>query len=158
MALDLSSSPFNAWIGTTSFFAKLLAPGATYPDWMPPDMSPRQLATGPISNALSNLPSLDLPSARTVVLLLAVYILLVGPVNYIVLRWRKKLHWGWVTIPLITLVFTGLSFGVGYAKRKYRSDHQQNFNHSRRSKRQRESKQLYWPVFSIQPGIQHRNF
>ena len=117
IALDLSVSPFDAWIGTTAFWETLLTPGAAYPNWMPPDMSVRQLAAGPISNALSNIPSLDLPSAKSLVVLLVVYILLVGPINYLVLRWRKRLHWAWITIPLITLVFTGLSFGIGYAKR-----------------------------------------
>lgn len=80
-------------------------------------MSERQLSTNPIGNALSNIPSLDLPSAKGIVFLLGIYILLVGPVNYLVLRWRNKLHWGWITIPVITLVFSAMSFGLGYAKR-----------------------------------------
>ncbi len=117
VALDLATAPFNAWTGTTAFWETLLTPGAAYPNWMPPDMSPRQMAANPIGNALSNIPSLDLPSARGVVILLGIYILLVGPVNYLFLRWRKKLHWGWVTIPVITIVFSAMSFGIGYAKR-----------------------------------------
>ena len=117
VALDLASSPFDAWTGTTAFWETLITPGAAYPNWMPPDMSPRQMASNPIGNALSNIPSLDLPSANTIVVLLGIYILLVGPINYLILRWRKKLHWGWVTIPVITLVFSAMSFGLGYAKR-----------------------------------------
>jgi hypothetical protein len=117
IALDLSTTPFDAWTGTTAFLEALIVPGAAYPDWMPPDMSLRQMATNSISNALSNLPSLDLPSARNVAVLLIIYIILVGPVNYLLLRWQKKLQWAWISIPLITLLFTGLSFGIGYAKR-----------------------------------------
>jgi hypothetical protein len=117
VALDLSASPFDAWTGTPSFWETILTPGAVYPNWMPPDMSMRQIASGPISNALSNLPSLDLPSAKSLAILLIVYIVVVGPINYVILRWRKKLHWAWVTIPLITILFAGLSFGIGYAKR-----------------------------------------
>ncbi len=117
VALDLSVTPFDAWTGTTAFWETLITPGAAYPNWMPPDISLRQMSTGSISGALSNLPSLELPSVRSLGVLLAVYILLVGPVNYLVLRWRRKLHLAWLTIPVITLVFTGLSFGIGYAKR-----------------------------------------
>jgi len=117
IALDLSNTPFDAWTGTTAFWETIIGPGSAYPDWMPPDMSPRQMAGNSIGNALSNLPSLDLPSAKNVAFLLVFYIILVGPVNYFVLRWRKKLHWAWISIPLITLIFTGLSFGIGYAKR-----------------------------------------
>jgi hypothetical protein len=117
VALDLSVTPFDAWTGTTAFWETLITPGAAYPSWMPPDISLRQMSTGSISGALSNLPSLELPSVRSLGFLLALYILLVGPVNFLVLRWRKKLQLAWVTIPVITLVFTGLSFGIGYAKR-----------------------------------------
>jgi hypothetical protein len=67
--------------------------------------------------ALSNLPSLDLPSVRGLSILLSIYILIVGPINYLVLRWLKRLHWAWVTIPLLTLLFSGGTFALGYALR-----------------------------------------
>jgi hypothetical protein len=117
VALDLNASPFDAWTGTTAFWETLITPGADYPSGMPPDMSPRQMMLNSINNALNNLPSLDLPSARWLAILLAVYIVLVGPVNYFLLRWRKALNLAWITIPAITLVFSGMSFGLGYAKR-----------------------------------------
>jgi hypothetical protein len=117
IAVDLSAAPFDAWSGTTAFWESLITPGAAYPEWMPPDMSSRQLVSNAVNNALYNLPSLDLPSARWLIVMLAVYILLVGPVNYFILRQRKKLHLAWITIPAITLLFSGMSFGLGYAKR-----------------------------------------
>jgi hypothetical protein len=112
--LDLSSSPFDAWSGATPFWEKLLAPGAAFPEGMPPDISMRQMRSGSIPYALSNMPVLDLPSVRGLGLLLGVYILLVGPVNYLVLHWRKRLHWAWFSIPLITAVFSAGAFGMGY--------------------------------------------
>jgi hypothetical protein len=117
VALDLATSPFDAWTGTTSFWERLLARGASYPEWLPPDVSPRQMKSGQMTYALTNLPSLDLPSVRGLGLLLIVYILLVGPANYLFLRWRKGLAWAWVSIPLITLAFSAGAFGLGYALR-----------------------------------------
>lgn len=117
VAFDLAVSPFDAWTGTTAFWERLLSPGAAYPEWLPPDVSSRQMRSGQMIYALSNLPSLDLPSIRGLGALLAVYVFLIGPVNYFVLRWRKRLHWAWVTIPLITVVFSAGAFGVGYALR-----------------------------------------
>lgn len=70
-----------------------------------------------MSSALSQLPSLDLPSVRGLGILLAIYIALVGPVNYLLLRWFRRLHWAWITIPLLTLIFSAGSFGIGYAMR-----------------------------------------
>lgn len=117
IALDLALSPFDAWPGTASFWSALLSPNGAYPDWLPPDMSARQTSANQMIYALSNLPALDLPSIRSLSVLLAIYIILVGPVNYLVLRWRKRLHWAWITIPLITIIFSGGAFSLGYAMR-----------------------------------------
>lgn len=114
VALDLTSTPFNAWNGTVHFWEKLIASGAAYPDWQPPDYSARQQILGQIPYALSNLPILDLPSVQGLSFLLVFYIILIGPVNYFLLRWRKRLHWAWITIPLITFMFSCFAFGLGY--------------------------------------------
>jgi hypothetical protein len=117
VALDLATSPFDAWSGTTSFWERLLGPGAAYPPWLAQDMSARQMQAGSMTYALSNLPALDLPSVQGLALLLAVYVLVIGPLNYLVLRWRRRLHLAWVTIPVLTLLFAGGAFGLGYAMR-----------------------------------------
>jgi hypothetical protein len=117
VALDLAVSPFDAWAGTTAFWERLISPGAAYPEWQPPDLSSRQMNSGQMAQALSNLPSLDVPSIRGLGMLLVLYVVLVGPVNFFVLRWRKRLHWAWITIPLITVAFSAGAFGLGYALR-----------------------------------------
>jgi hypothetical protein len=116
-AVDLSGSPFDAWAGTRAFWENLLGPTAAYSEFLPPDMSSRQLSSNNMTYALSNLPALDLPSIRSLSLLLAIYVGLVGPVNYLILRWRRRLHWAWVTIPMITLIFSAGAFTIGYAMR-----------------------------------------
>ena len=117
VALDLATSPFDAWAGTVPFWERLLAAGAAYPTWLPSDMSPRQVQASQLTYALGNLPGLDLPSMQGLALLLGAYVLIVGPVNYLVLRWRRRLHWAWVTIPLLTVLFSAGTFGLGYALR-----------------------------------------
>jgi hypothetical protein len=117
VALDLAISPFDAWTGTTAFWEQLISPGAAYPDWLPPDMSARQMKAGQMTYALSRLPTLELPSIRGLGLLLILYVVLVGPANYLVLRWWKRLHWAWASVPLITVVFSAGAFGLGYTLR-----------------------------------------
>lgn len=117
VALDLAGAPFSAWTGTTDLWGKLLSGGAEYASWLPPDVSVRQMRADRLGYSLSNLPSLDLPSIRSLSLLLLLYILLVGPANYLLLRRIKKLHWAWVTIPLMTLLFSAGAFGLGYSLR-----------------------------------------
>lgn len=117
IAFDLAGAPFNGWPGTTVFWQKLLGPLGRYPENVPFDMSPRQLRANNINYALSNIPSLDLPSIQSITILLVVYVLIVGPFNYLLLRRQKRLHWAWITIPVITLLFTAASFGIGYGMR-----------------------------------------
>jgi hypothetical protein len=117
VALDLAGTPFDAWAGAGRFWERLLLSDASFPRGTPADVSPREMRSWQMTNALSNLPSLDLPSIRGLSILLAIYITIVGPVNYVVLRWRKGLQWAWVTVPALTLLFSGSAFALGYALR-----------------------------------------
>lgn len=117
VALDVSGIPFNGWPGTKQFWETLIGPGARYPDNMPFDISVRQFRGNNLYYSLSNIPALDLPSIQGLTILLMVYILVVGPLNYFFLRSQRRLHLAWVTIPVITLIFTGGAFGIGYAMR-----------------------------------------
>lgn len=116
-ALDLSGSPFDAWESAIAFWSRLIGPGANYPEWQSPDYPQRLMRADQMGYALSNLPALDLPSVQGLSVLLAIYILLVGPVNYLVLRWRKRLDWAWITIPALTVLFSVGALGVGYSLR-----------------------------------------
>lgn len=114
VALDLAGSPFDAWAGAVRFWEKLLTPGSAYPLNLPPDVSPRLMHASSLYYALQNLPALELPSIRWLGGLLIVYILLVGPVNYLILRRLRKLEWGWVTIPALTVMFSVGAFALGF--------------------------------------------
>ncbi len=117
LALDPALSPFDAWAGALPFWRKLLEPDAAFPTNLPYDISPRVLESEQMGYALSNLPALDLPSVRGLGLLLGLYVLLVGPVNYVVLRRLRRLDWAWVTIPALTLAFSLGGYGLGYRLR-----------------------------------------
>jgi hypothetical protein len=117
VALDLAASPFDAWAGTAAFWEKLLTPGSAYPSNASPDVSPRASRVSSMAYPLQNLPALALPSLRWLAGLLALYILLVGPLNYVVLRRLRRLGWGWVTIPTVTLLFSAGAFAFAYEVR-----------------------------------------
>ncbi|MFQ3663398.1 MAG: hypothetical protein SNJ69_13505 [Chloroflexaceae bacterium] len=72
---------------------------------------------GSLAASLTSLSALEFPPLGLLGGLLLVYIVLVGPVTYLVLRRFDRQAWGWVVVPAITLVFAGLTFGVGYAQR-----------------------------------------
>jgi hypothetical protein len=68
-------------------------------------------------SAVSQLPVLALPPIGGVLLILGAYILLVGPVNYLVLRRLDRREWAWITIPLLIAGFTVGAYGIGAAMR-----------------------------------------
>lgn len=68
-------------------------------------------------SAVSQLPSLALPPITGLVALLGAYILLIGPVNYLVLRRLDRREWAWLTMPVLILAFTAGAFGFGAALR-----------------------------------------
>ena len=117
IGLNLSSAPFNSWPDTISFWNRLTASLGQFPDGQPPDISMRQMSGMNMVGNLSNIPALDLPSIRGLSILLVVYILLVGPVNYLVLRRLRRLQLAWLTIPALTLLFSAGAFGMGYLLR-----------------------------------------
>jgi hypothetical protein len=68
-------------------------------------------------SAVSQLPSLALPPVTGLIVLLGAYILLIGPLNYLVLRRLNRREWAWLTMPLLIVVFTVGAYGFGAALR-----------------------------------------
>ncbi len=67
--------------------------------------------------AVSQLPSLVLPPIGGLIVLLAAYILLIGPVNYLILHRLERREWAWLTMPVLVVVFTVFAYGFGTALR-----------------------------------------
>ena len=68
--------------------------------------SPEQL----IQQELSRIPPLKPPSVLLVTLLIALYVAVVGPGDYFLLRRLGKLHWTWITYPAAIVAFSGLIY------------------------------------------------
>ena len=66
-----------------------------------------------IVSAASQLPSLATPQISGLILLLGAYILLIGPINYLVLKRLDKREWAWVTMPALIGIFAVASYGIG---------------------------------------------
>ncbi|MGI8916550.1 MAG: hypothetical protein ACR2JY_22725 [Chloroflexota bacterium] len=62
------------------------------------------------TNAVYTLPEAALPSGQLLAWLIFAYILVVGPLNFLLLRGLDRRELLWVTIPLVSLVFAGGSY------------------------------------------------
>lgn len=63
------------------------------------------------------LPALRLPSILGFLGFLLLYILIVGPMNYLLLRRWDRREWGYITIPLLVVVFSGGAYVWGTSGR-----------------------------------------
>src|SRR3989304_2966027 len=58
-------------------------------------------------------PASGRPPVEQLLVLLVAYIVLIGPVNYLVLRRLDRREWAWLTMPLLIVVFSAGAFGLG---------------------------------------------
>lgn len=68
-----------------------------------------------LSEAVIRGPSLDAPGTGVIAIFLLVYLVILVPVNYLVLKRLDRKEWAWATIPALVLLFAAGTFGVGYA-------------------------------------------
>ena len=65
----------------------------------------------------SNVPDTQSPPFLLLLVLVGVYILIAGPVIYLILKWRDKRDFSWLLIPLAAFLFMGTIYVAGYKTR-----------------------------------------
>ncbi len=109
---DPALSPLNDWDGMEKIYEHLLAFKSPKPSWAGGSWDIYQANT-----ALSTLPELSLPSFVYICCWLGLYIVIIAPVNYFVLRRKKRTELAWVTVPVLVIIFTCMAYFSGYAYR-----------------------------------------
>jgi hypothetical protein len=109
-AFDPGLDPFVKWPGQADLYSRLLTNSRRV------DKSQQGNLDGAMQSALQRIPGLGLPSPLALAGLLLGYLLLVGPLNYFVLKRYDRREWSWVTVPLISAAFVGAVYGVGFSK------------------------------------------
>lgn len=112
LSADPGLAPLKDWDGMEAVYSHLLGAQMARPRWAgwPWDDS----AT---SNALAALPELGLPSFLLVCGWLGLYLVVIGPLNFVVLRFIKRPELAWLTIPALVVLFTGLAYASGFLYR-----------------------------------------
>ncbi|HEU4389942.1 MAG TPA: hypothetical protein VFV34_19225 [Blastocatellia bacterium] len=72
---------------------------------------------GGLQNFLMGMANIKPPSATYFLLFLIAYIVVVGPINYLVLRLLRRLELAWITIPAVVIIFTAVSVTVAQLSR-----------------------------------------
>lgn len=110
LAVDPTLEPLRSWDNLNSFWFTMLSNPAPEPGWQRGFIDLQDAA-----RSLAILPNIELlPPVMSMILFIAGYILLIGPLNYFVLSRIGRRAWGWVTIPLFIMAFTLLAWNVGF--------------------------------------------
>jgi hypothetical protein len=106
-AFDFAS--LRGWASESALWGKLLA----RPSILDPGYGARLSQTSLLERGVLRLPSLNLPATGVVLAFLLLYVLVIGPINYLALRRLRRLEWAWLSVPLVVLVFSCGLYAVG---------------------------------------------
>jgi len=112
LAFDPNFEPFSRWGDRGQFWFTLFTTAGSTPSW-----------AGGVTNttqsrvAADTISGLRLPDVAQLAIFLGLYIALIGPVNYVVLRLIKRQSLAWFTIPLIVTGFTTVYILTGASLR-----------------------------------------
>ncbi len=111
LALDPDLEPMRTWIGNDSLWPKLTF-GSTLSERLGQDSGWHN-----ISAALANLSGVAVPSVLLVAGFLVLYVGIVGPLNFLILKWVDKRALAWVTVPILILLFSCAAYLIGFFSR-----------------------------------------
>lgn len=110
LTFEPNAQPLRGWGGLTDFWLALASTVSSQPSW--------SYGIGNWNDAASSaniLPGVDLlPDILPLCGFLALYIGLVGPLNYLILNRLNRRELAWVTIPLFIVLFSALAWIVGF--------------------------------------------
>lgn len=70
-----------------------------------------------INSALNNIPELPLPKYGTIIIIFIIYIIIVAPLSYIVLKKKDKRELMWGIVPVFSIIFALIVYFVGFGSR-----------------------------------------
>ncbi|HKA19373.1 MAG TPA: hypothetical protein VKN18_13870 [Blastocatellia bacterium] len=122
VAINPKLNPYRAWAAAKNLWVDVLLPAAeTKPkqiNWI--TVGRRGTSSSNrwgIQSFLFRLAQVAPPTPKYVLLFLLAYALSLGPLNYLILRWRRKTELAWLTIPAVVLLFAGVSVVVAQVGR-----------------------------------------
>ena len=112
LAVDPQTEPLRSWTESDRLWYMLMSTTGQRPSWLDRDRSWSMAREATLTTA-----STALPSFTQLCGFLLLYIVLIGPANYFVLKRLNRREWAWVTTPLLIAVFSGLAYTVGFSLR-----------------------------------------
>jgi hypothetical protein len=120
LALSPTAAPLKGWDGLIPLFRRILIERPLSNAGMRGNM-PMPGGTFYVGGkvfdtygTIFSLPGLQLPEPMLIGLFLGLYVLVIGPINFIVLRRIRRVELAWVTVPALTLLFSVAAYLLAY--------------------------------------------
>lgn len=112
LALDPKLAPLAGWAGGAALWDEIAAGAPGRPPW----------AVGiqdgyAAMQSVAYIPGLRLPSTSQLLVFLIAYTVIIGPINYLILRRLKRRELAWITIPALILLFSAATFLTSFRTR-----------------------------------------
>lgn len=115
LAFDPGASPFENWAGNESLWLNIFT--RSDPHQMISASNSRSMMMDrryDMNWALRSIPASDLPSRGGLGVILLVYILILGPIAYLLLKKFDRRELGWVVIPLTAVLLFSATYVIGF--------------------------------------------
>jgi hypothetical protein len=112
LALDPRLAPLLDWDGSDALWGAIASRVPASTNW---GLGPQNGYAA--TTAVTSLPSLTLPNILQLIAFLLVYTLVMGPLNYVILKRRNQLERAWITIPALVIIFSGITYFTGFQLR-----------------------------------------
>lgn len=109
LTFDPNLEPFRSWSARPALWLALLPTAQGRPGW-----SEGVVNSSAADQAASLALGLNFPDVVEVASFLGLYILLIGPLNYLILRRLRRLEWAWFTIPALIVVASVAAYATGF--------------------------------------------
>lgn len=113
--IDLGTEPFIGWSSKEVFISKLIS--SNIPNILKELGSEGRHNNYTLNNILNTVPADKLPNIRNISILFIVYIMIIGPLGYFILKRFNKRDYIWVAVPIIALVFSVFIYIIGSTTR-----------------------------------------
>ena len=126
IAINPKLNPYRGWGAAKDLWSDLLLPAAEskpkHANWITfGSRGQSRSSRWGVQGFLYRLAEVEPPSPNYVIFFLLFYVLAVGPINYAVLKWKRKTDLAWLTIPAVVILFTIVSVTVAQMSRGSKS-------------------------------------
>lgn len=113
-AFDLGTEPILSWEGKINLWNNIFQESLASSKSISLTDPAYNAKTSMPSYVLGNIPTMGLPPASLVLFIFLLYLAMIGPINYFVLKKIDKRELSWITIPAISILFAVFIYSYAF--------------------------------------------